>query len=331
MGGGRDQAKRSVKAAMDGAKAGHDDAPLVRIIFGRHGLLLIFFLVCCSPGFVSAQDPGFSFNTLDDTTMNCTGQATMTPALEGVRRAACLTPFPCSNSTGKPLNPIVGQCSYLKPIPMLPSRSFSTMFSFNTLKFPTYNYGQGFTFFISPVDYQYRSGDSGGYLGWLNSSTDGDQFGNNFAVEFDLVSNTTGGFDDPPQSHVGVNVNSLNSIKTVDVDPEKLASLSSTATLYVWIDYDGVRKWIDVRLSTTDKKPCGTIISIDLDLSLVLLDTMYLGFSSSTGGTGLNDSTQYNSQTTVWDWSFNPLGKVRHYKLCRCLIDGLQGHDGLQL
>ncbi|CAM6096781.1 unnamed protein product [Calypogeia fissa] len=279
--------------------------------------LFLFLTFSCT---VCAQQPtGFALKTMNNSSMVCNGSSTLTPGnATDLKQAACLAPFPCLQGSDQQ-SQIAGQCGYNQPIHFSSSRSFSTMFSFNTLKYPTYQEGEGFTFFISPGNPGNVSKVVGGNLGWLIQSAIpyNDHSGNNFAVEFDLVSQTTGGFNDPPGEHVGINVNNLNSSLLYEFNGtvDDLTSLSSIAMLYVWIDYDGEKQWIDVRLSQKDARPCKSLLSGSINLTDVINDSMYLGFSSSTGAE--DSSSLFNTQTSIFDWSFSTTGQATN----------IYGHD----
>jgi hypothetical protein len=68
--------------------------------------------------------------------------------------------------------------------------------------------------------------------------------------------------------------------------------------MQVWVDYDGEAKQINVTIAPLEKeKPVRPLISKNYDLSMVLQEPAYIGFSSSTGAV--------NSQHYVLGWSFS--------------------------
>jgi len=74
-------------------------------------------------------------------------------------------------------------------------------------------------------------------------------------------------------------------------------TLASFEAMQVWVDYDGKRKQIDVTLAPLQMaKPKKPLVSTTYDLSTVLKDRSFVGFSSSTG---ILDSHHY-----VLGWSF---------------------------
>lgn len=60
-------------------------------------------------------------------------------------------------------------------------------------------------------------------------------------------------------------------------------SLNDGLPKYVWIDYVGVSKRLDVFLSTVDTKPVAPAISTTLELAAAVGNNAYFGFSSGTG------------------------------------------------
>ncbi|KAG2631437.1 hypothetical protein PVAP13_2NG031500 [Panicum virgatum] len=75
-------------------------------------------------------------------------------------------------------------------------------------------------------------------------------------------------------------------------------SLNSGEAMQVWVDYDGEAKQINVTIAPLEKeKPVWPLISKNYDLSMVLQEPAYIGFSSSTGAV--------NSQHYVLGWSFS--------------------------
>ncbi|KAL1153171.1 hypothetical protein V6Z11_A09G157900 [Gossypium hirsutum] len=101
----------------------------------------------------------------------------------------------------------VGWAMYTEPIRIWDSSTlsltdFTTHFSFTINTRNASNYGNGFAFFLAPVDYQIPPNSAGGYLGLLNSSTaTGTSRTQIITVEFDSYSN---GDWDPPTEHVGI-------------------------------------------------------------------------------------------------------------------------------
>lgn len=196
---------------------------------------------------------------------------------------------------------------------------FSTSFKFATLK-STEPSGEGLAFIMTPDSV--TTGEDGGFLGWLTEATDGNPSGHAFAVEFD--SRVTPWCNDPDNNHIGVNVNSLQSMHIqgsgmyLDANAYSLAQidLSADHPLYAWIDYNW---FLNVTISKHKSKPAVPLISVPIDLAGIVNDFMYVGFTSATGDF---DSTGAEVTTEVYQWNFqtgaevvNPAGKLqRHWQ-----------------
>ncbi|OVA20122.1 Protein kinase domain [Macleaya cordata] len=173
------------------------------------------------------------------------------------------------------------------------SASFSTRFSFSITNINAGSYGDGLTFFISP-DNQ-TLGSPGGYLGLVNSS----QLTKNkfIAVEFDTRLDSL--FDDPNDNHIGLDIESLNSVRTEDVASRGI-DLRSGNLITAWINYTNDQKILKVWLSYSSSKPEKPILSMKIDLSIYFKELMYVGFSASTEG-----STELH---LIADWTFQTFG-----------------------
>nr|GLL38304.1 probable L-type lectin-domain containing receptor kinase S.7 [Ipomoea trifida] len=171
--------------------------------------------------------------------------------------------------------------------------SFSTKFSFSIDNVNPASFGDGLAFFISP-DNQ-TLGSPGGFLGLVNSS----QFTKNkfVAVEFDTRQDLH--FNDPDGNHVGLDIESLVSIKTANVMQAGI-NLKSGDWITVWIDYKNEEKKLEVFLSQSNSKPEIALLTVDIDLCGFLKEFMYVGFSGSTEG-----STELHY---IESWSFQSSG-----------------------
>ncbi|KAF6153794.1 hypothetical protein GIB67_001027 [Kingdonia uniflora] len=173
------------------------------------------------------------------------------------------------------------------------SASFSTRFSFSIANVNPGSFGDGLTFFLSPDDQML--GSVGGYLGLVNSSQ---VLKNKFvAVEFDTRMDSL--FDDPNDNHVGLDIGSLVSVKTVDPSLHGI-DLKSGNSITAWIDYKNDQKMLKVWLSYSSFKPENPIFSAEIDLSKHFSELMYAGFSASTEG-----STELH---LIENWTFQTLG-----------------------
>ena len=129
---------------------------------------------------------------------------------------------------------------------------------------------------------------SGNYLGLFNRSTAGNSSNHVFAIEFDDFRNEE--FNEVNDNHVGVDVNSMMSVYSEpagfwggkDGETMEELKLASGQNYQVWIEFDGSQ--INVTMAPAGhKKPQRPLISKPINLSGVLLDEMYVGFSGATG------------------------------------------------
>ncbi|GAU38787.1 hypothetical protein TSUD_163620 [Trifolium subterraneum] len=131
-----------------------------------------------------------------------------------------------------------------------------------------------------------------------------------FGVEFDTLKSLE--FADIDNNHVGIDINDLKSANSTtagyydNYNNEwfiRDISLSSGDPIQVWIEYDGVKKKIDVTLAPINVvKPTRPLLSLTKDLSPILNNIMYVGFSSATGS--------IRTYHDVLGWSFKVDGKV---------------------
>ncbi|CAD5167183.1 unnamed protein product [Musa acuminata subsp. malaccensis] len=166
--------------------------------------------------------------------------------------------------------------------------SFSTTFVFAFISELADLGGDGMTFLVSPTkDFSGALGNQ--YLGLFNSSSRGNSTNHVLAIELDTIGNPE--FQDIDDNHVGININDMksNESRTAgyylnDTGSIENLSLSSGQTMQVWVDYDSHEMLLNVTLASIPMaKPHRPLLSAVVNLSSVLLETMYVGFSSSTG------------------------------------------------
>lgn len=151
------------------------------------------------------------------------------------------------------------------------------------------------------------------YLGLLNSSDIGNFSNHLLAVEFDTVQDFE--FGDKNDNHVGIDINSLvsNASETAGyyTDDSGLKkqdlNISGGTPIMAWVDYDSAANLLSVTLSPFSTKPRKPLLSFPVDLSPILKDYMYVGFSASTG---LLASSHY-----ILGWSFKINGPARSLDL----------------
>nr|XP_043623585.1 L-type lectin-domain containing receptor kinase VIII.2-like [Erigeron canadensis] len=176
-----------------------------------------------------------------------------------------------------------GRVLYNKPItfrqPGNPNpTSFATHFSFSILDLNPNSIGGGFAFVISPDDISI--GSAGGYLGIPTGSV---------SIEFDTAKDAE--FKDFNGNHVGLDINSVVSLHVADLDSVNV-SLKSGELIHSWVDYSGSNHELKVFLSYSKTKPVSPILSVTIDLSQYVNESMYVGFSGQPRG--VQRSTQFS-------------------------------------
>lgn len=187
------------------------------------------------------------------------------------------------------------------PFPITPKNSsFSSTFVFAIVPLDPEFTGHGITLFFSPSD-EVRYGLPAQYLSLFNSTNNMNTSNHIFAVEFDVGYNTE--FNDTDDNHVGVDVNGLDSVIQVpaayfDTRGRRVPfRLNSGEPIQTWVEYDGCSKRLEVTVAPTSvAQPRRPLLSLVIDLSLVLLDRMHVGFSAGTG--------QLVASHYILGWSF---------------------------
>ncbi|XP_025802748.1 L-type lectin-domain containing receptor kinase IV.1-like isoform X1 [Panicum hallii] len=141
-------------------------------------------------------------------------------------------------------------------------QSFSISFVFAILSVHADISADGMAFFVAPT--KNLSNTWAQYIGLLNSGNDGNASNHMFAVELDTTQNDE--FKDIDNNHV-------------------------------WADYDGETSKIDVTLAQAGAaKPVRPLLSSTYNLSVILKDKSYIGFSATTGA--------ISTRHCVLGWSF---------------------------
>ncbi|XP_020160781.1 L-type lectin-domain containing receptor kinase SIT2-like [Aegilops tauschii subsp. strangulata] len=182
-------------------------------------------------------------------------------------------------------------------------RSFSMWFVFGIrTNYPELNLsGHGIVFFIGTKNFS--TAFPGPYLGLLNDRNNGNTTNHVFGVELDTIMTTE--FRDPDNNHVGIDINGLHSVAVhaAGYHDDKTGAfrdllLISGKAMQVWVDYHGESTQINVFLAPLEMaKPARPLVSSMYNLSQVLLEPSFLGFSSSTG-------SMISSRHYVLGWSF---------------------------
>ncbi|OAE33960.1 hypothetical protein AXG93_3005s1060 [Marchantia polymorpha subsp. ruderalis] len=217
---------------------------------------------------VEGQDTSFvfdSFDCLKDNHLQCTGDSSSTA--DGQLNLTDAS----RGSTGRVL--------YLPGIRLLdPETSqvsfFSTNFTFSMVgDYPRPGEGLAFIMMSNPI----FEGSGGGFLGVYGP--DGHAGTQTLAVEFDTLKNVRSGhfrFNDINGNHVGVDLESINSIVQVDAGSFGIV-LSREATLTAWVDYFAptgkLSGRLQVRISRTSSRPRTPLLSYEIDLSKIFTDS----------------------------------------------------------
>uniref|UniRef100_A0ACD5TYD0 Uncharacterized protein n=1 Tax=Avena sativa TaxID=4498 RepID=A0ACD5TYD0_AVESA len=215
---------------------------------------------------------------------------------------AMVTPDGLLELTNDTVN--LGHAFYPTPL-KLPNNSavesFSLSFVFAIISVHEGISADGMAFFIAPT--KNLSNTWAQYMGLLNSGNNGNASNHMFALELDTTQNQE--FQDIDNNHVGINVNSLSSFQAYPAGyyDDKAAgsfnnlTLISGKAMQVWADYDGESTQINVFLAPLGSaKPVRPLLASPYNLSTVLGDSSYIGFSATTGA--------ISTKHCVLGWSF---------------------------
>ncbi|KAI4322686.1 hypothetical protein L6164_022356 [Bauhinia variegata] len=202
---------------------------------------------------------------------------------------------------------LVGRALYPSKITTKASNSslplpFSTSFIFSLAPFQDLLPGHGFVFLFTPVT-SIDGGTTYEMLGLFNRTNNGNSSNHVFGIEFDTFQNEQ--FGDINDNHVGVDINSLSSVVSHaagfwdgkdNLEFEDL-DLNNGVNYQVWIDY--LDSTINVTMARAGQtRPRRPLISKSVNLSSVLLDEMYVGFTGATG-------TLVQQTQRILAWSFS--------------------------
>ncbi|KAL3328000.1 hypothetical protein AABB24_035587 [Solanum stoloniferum] len=254
--------------------------------------IVILALIFCSI-LVRAQSFDFAYNRFNNSNIIIDGVAIINPsgALKLTNRS----------------NNVIGHAFHPTPVPIFNSStknvtSFSTYFVFAIVSLEKTSGGFGFAFTLSPSP-GFPGAEGGHFLGVLNRMNNDDDANHIFMVEFDTVDGHDEGVD-TAGNQIGINRNSMSHIVSESADyhisgtnETKPVDLQRGESIQAWIDYDGMSKVVNVTISPiTVPKPIKPLITWNVDLSPVLNETTYAGFSAATGDKA---SSHY-----ILGWSF---------------------------
>ncbi|KAJ6796809.1 L-type lectin-domain containing receptor kinase IV.1-like [Iris pallida] len=167
--------------------------------------------------------------------------------------------------------------------------SFSTTFAFAIVPEEADYSGNGILFVVSHTT-NFTATLPNQYLGIFSQNTSSNTSDHVLAVELDTIYNPE--IQDIDNNHVGIDVNSIRSIASRTAgyydgngssSSFKNLTLRSGQAMQVWVEFNGTGMRLDVTLAPIGKpKPARPLLSSVID-SKVVLDPMYVGFSSATG------------------------------------------------
>ena len=264
--------------------------------------ILIFVLILVNlVAIASADDGSFVYHGFHGASLSLNGNSAVEPG--GVLRLTNLT----KEAIGHAFFPV--PFNFINSSSGIPL-SFSTSFVFAIVpQYPDVT-AHGLAFVISPSKEIVGAGPSQ-YLGLFNLTSNGSPSNHIVAVELDTVQNLD--YNDINDNHIGIDVNGLRSndsapasYVTDSTGGFQNLSLISGKPMKLWVEYDGEAMRLNVTISPTDvaiAKPHFPLLSSTVNLSSVLLNKMYVGFSSSTGAaTGCH---------YILGWSFSLSGKAQ--------------------
>nr|GMD08795.1 L-type lectin-domain containing receptor kinase IX.1-like [Ipomoea batatas] len=172
----------------------------------------------------------------------------------------------------------IGRATYAEPLhlwdkPTGKLASFNTHFAFVIDSNGSAKYGDGFAFFLAPVGSRIpRNATKGGGFGLANDDERLNSSNKFVAVEFDVYLNHY----DTEQKHVGIDVDSLQSVVTATWSPDIERGRIGEA----WINYDPRSMNLSVVFRNLGSY---SHVSYILDLRKYLPEKVTFGFSGATG------------------------------------------------
>lgn len=215
----------------------------------------------------------------------------------------------------------LGRVFYPSPVPFKPpnnpnssniSTSFSTQFVFSILPEDSTRPGFGLAFVLS-ASTSLPNALAGQYFG-LFPRTINNGPAPLLAVEFDTGRNPE--FNDPAVDHVGIDLNSIQSIEREIAGYYSVSNSTSNASLvpfnmkngqnvHAWIEFDGPRNEINVTIAPVGlPRPVTPLLTFrDPVIANYVSSEMYVGFSAS--------KTTWVEAQRVLAWSFSDTGVAR--------------------
>uniref|UniRef100_J3MIE0 non-specific serine/threonine protein kinase n=1 Tax=Oryza brachyantha TaxID=4533 RepID=J3MIE0_ORYBR len=186
-------------------------------------------------------------------------------------------------------------------------QSFTVCFIFGIVSAYREVATDGMAFLVAPSS-NLSGANSAQHLGLFNEENNGNMSNHVFAVEMDTIQNKE--FMDIDSNHVGVDINGLRSVNSSSAGYYdditggfRNMSLMSGEAMQIWIDYDASATRIDVAMAPFKMaKPTKPLLSTSQNLSAVLTDVAYIGFSAATG--------PFETRHYILGWSFSMNGTI---------------------
>ncbi|CAN6343894.1 unnamed protein product [Urochloa humidicola] len=179
----------------------------------------------------------------------------------------------------------VGRATYVQKVPLWDGAtgelaSFTTTFYFRISRDnPSASYaGDGMAFFLGHPEAGIPANSGGGSLGLVPVSANGTGDGGGIvAVEFDTFLNPEN--SDISYSHVGIDVNSVNSTASTDATTQT-KNLTSGYKMMAAVSYENGTKLLNAELTINDTQ---FNVQATIDLRSYLPEYVVVGFSAATG------------------------------------------------
>ncbi|CAN5962466.1 unnamed protein product [Sphagnum jensenii] len=264
------------------------------VVSNNKVILCVVIAICCT-SFVATQNVNFYYDNFEN--------SDLTPLDDAEIFLECIELNVENGSyafgVGRILHPEKVQFQDVKSMTFA---SFSTFFTFSVTSSSNTLSGDGLAFIIVANSNPPPHNFSGGTLGILSSETNGNASNHVFAVEIDTFQNSQ--YNDPSGSHMGVDINSLNSTHTYNFCNTTCnqSYFVNQGIFGVWIDYSASDETLQVVVEPytvyPSRPPPSQIVVPNFTLLDVLEEDgqMYVGFS---GATGANFENHY-----IYSWSF---------------------------
>jgi hypothetical protein len=257
-------------------------------------LCVVIAIYCTS--FVATQNVNFYYDNFENSNLTQLDDAAIYSVYLQLNKEDTF-------SVGRILHPEKVQFQDVKSMTFA---SFSTFFTFSVNSSSKTNFGDGLAFIIVANNTSPPGNFSGGALGILSNETNGNASNHVFAVEIDTFPNSI--YNDPNVSHVGVDINSVNSTHTYNFCNQicNQSYFANQGIFGAWIDYSATNETLSVAVQpwygTASTPPPSQILVPNFTLLDVLEDDgqMYVGFS---GATGADFEYHY-----IYNWSFSTRG-----------------------